>query len=465
VSLASDINIDVMILGAGGGGYPAAFRLASAGLQVVMVDPIGNLGGDCLAEGCVPSKAVREAGLARAGAGRFPLFGLRGTVPAVEWPDVLRHKDRVQSLRYAQHQAELRAATLIFHHGAGQILDDHRIEVTTANGNLLRYRARHLIIATGSRPHRLAIPGADLAITSHDVFRLHADLPFPSRLVAIGAGYIGLETASMLQNLGAEVVVLEATDQVLPGVDPALASFLHTALGRRMTIVTNAKVTGISRDSGGELRVRFEVHGEEQSLCAQCVLMATGREPVAPAGIDAIGLPASGKIDVDTRLRTKLSNIYAPGDVNGRSMLFHSAVLQSWTAAGDILSSGHGTETMNFQAVPFTVFTEPEVAWVGLSEADAAAQCLKAASSVYDYRNDARAQIFAEMDGFIKLVFATDSSRLIGAQIAGLDAAQTVAPLAFAVHVGASAEALRSMAFPHPMITEGINKAARAFVS
>ncbi|EQD44989.1 dihydrolipoamide dehydrogenase, partial [mine drainage metagenome] len=138
---------------------------------------------------------------------------------------------------------------------------------------------------------------------------------------------------------------------------------------------------------------------------------------------------------------------------------------QSWIVAGDILSDGHGAETMNFQAVPFTVFTEPEVAWVGLSEADAAARGLKAASSVYDYRNDARAQIFAEMSGFIKLVFATDSSRLIGAQIAGLDAAQIVAPLAFAVHVGASAEALRSMAFPHPMITEGINKAARAFVS
>jgi dihydrolipoamide dehydrogenase len=191
------------------------------------------------------------------------------------------------------------------------------------------------------------------------------------------------------------------------------------------------------------------------------VLMATGREAVVPEGIAALGLPA-GRIGVDDRLRTTLAHVHAPGDVNGRSMLFHSAVCQSLIAAEDILSDGRGTVRMNFASVPFTVFTEPEVAWVGLTEAEAARQNIATAASTYDLRTDSRAQIFDEMAGFLKLVFTTRTGSLIGAQIAGLDAAQVIAPLALAVHAGTTAAALSFMAFPHPMVSEGINKAARA---
>ena len=458
-----EIAVDVTILGAGGAGYPAALRLAAAGLRVVMVDPFGNLGGDCLAEGCVPSKAVREASLVCAGARKYSRFGLHGAAPVPDWNGVLRHKDRVQCERYAQHQAQIAAAKFTLHRGLGRILDEHRVEVTTTAGDTLRYGTRHLIIATGSRPHRLAIPGAELAITSHDLFRLHADLPRPSRLIAIGGGYIGLETASMLQNLGVETVVLEAAGQVLPGADRAIASFLEGALARRLTIVVNAAVTAITRDSHGGLRVEYKSCGESKSMGADCVLMATGREPALPDGLGDIGLPTLGRIPVDGCLRTALRHVYAPGDVNGRSMLFHSAVCQSWIAAGDILSGGHSAREMNFSAVPFTVFTEPEVAWVGLCESDAARQGIKAAASVYDYRTDARAQIFDDTNGFIRLVFSSGTGRLIGAQVAGMDAAQVIAPLSLAVHLQATAESLRSMAFPHPMIAEGINTAARAF--
>ena len=389
-------NIDVMVLGAGGGGYPAAFRLAREGRSVAMVDPIGNLGGDCLAEGCVPSKAVREAALARTWPAKYGLFGLRGGTPEVDWRGVLSHKDRVQSIRYAQHGEEIAASTLAMHKGTGRIVDDHTVEVTTDDGEILRYHARHIVIATGSRPHLLPIPGAELAVTSHDFFRLGADLPFPRRLVAIGGGYIGLETASMLQNLGAQATVLEATGEVLPGVDAELARFLHTALARRLTLVMNAKVTAIERGAGGDLLVRYATGGETRSLAADCVLMATGRETVVPAGFSTLGLPA-GRVGVDDRLRTALTHVYAPGDVNGRSMLFHSAVCQSLIAAEDILSDGQGPTRMNFASVPFTVFTEPEVAWVGLTEEAAARQNNGTVASTYDFRTDSRAQIFDEM--------------------------------------------------------------------
>lgn len=425
-----------------------------------MVDPFGNLGGDCLAEGCVPSKAVREAALVRTWPAKYELFGLRGTMPEVDWRGVLAHKDRVQSIRYAQHRKEIAASTVTMHKGMGRIVDDHSVEVTTEAGEVLRYHATHLIIATGSRPRRLPIPGAELAVTSHDFFRLGADLPFPRRLVAIGGGYIGLETASMLQNLGARATVLEATGQILPGVDPELARFLHTALARRLDLVVNATVTAIERSAGGDLLVRYEVAGEARSLSADCVLMAAGREVVIPEGVSTLGL-AGGQIGVDERLRTALAYVHAPGDVNGRSMLFHSAVCQSLIVAEDILSDGQGQARMQFASVPFTVFTDPEVAWVGLTEADAEHQNIDAVASTYDFRTDSRAQIFDEMEGFLKLVFARRTGSLIGAQMAGLDGAHVIAPLALAVHSGSTAATLSFTAFPHPMVTEGINKAAR----
>ena len=459
--MVREVPVDVMILGAGGGGYPAAFRLVREGRKVAMVDPFGNLGGDCLAEGCVPSKAVREAALARSWPAKYELFGLRGATPEVVWSGVLAHKDRVQSIRYAQHREEIAASTLTMHKGIGRIVDDHTVEVEAEAGERLLYRASHLIVATGSRPHVLPIPGAELALTSHDFFRLGADLPFSRRLVAIGGGYIGLETASMMQNLGAQATVLEATGEILPGADPKLAHYLHRALARRLTLTTNAKVTAIERGAGGDLLVRYEIAGKARSLAADCVLMATGRETVVPPGIAALGL-ATGRIGVDNRMRTALPHVYAPGDVNGRSMLFHSAVLQSLIAAEDILSEGKGSARMNFNAVPFTVFTEPEVAWVGLSEEAVAREGFDCVSSTYDYKTDSRAQIFDEIEGFLTLVFARRTGALIGAQVAGLDAAHVIAPLALAVHTGATTTTLSEMAFPHPMISEGINKAARS---
>ena len=455
------MHADVVVLGAGGGGYPAAFRLAREGRTVVMVDPFGNLGGDCLAEGCVPSKAVREAALARAGAEKYALFGLRGAMPEVDWPGVLAHKDRVQSIRYAQHRDEIAASTVRMYKGTGRIVDSHVVEIVTDRGDALQVQAAHLIVATGSRPRRLAIPGAELAITSHDLFRLGADLPAPRRLVAIGGGYIGLETASMLQRFGAQATVLEATSAILPGAPPRLARTLHAALARRLNLIPDAKVTAIVRGADGDLQVRYERSGAAQSVAADCVLMATGREPVLPEGLDQLGLPP-GRVAVDDRLRTALPHVYAPGDVNGRSMLFHSAVRQSLVAAEDILAGGNGSGRMNFDAVPFTVFTEPEVAWVGLTEEAAAQQGIDAVAATYDYRTDSRAQIFDEMEGFLTLVFARRTGILIGAQIAGLDAAQVIAPLALAVQTRATAGALAETPFPHPMISEGIGKAARA---
>ena len=455
-------EVDAVVIGAGGGGYPGAFLLARAGRRVVMVDPIGNLGGDCLAEGCVPSKAVREASLLRARAQRYATFGLDGSPPRVTWPGVLAHKDRVQQIRYDQHRAELAASSIRFHAGTAAITGAQEVEVDERGGTTHRYRYRDLVVASGSAPSRLPIPGADLALTSHDLFRLGADLAFPERLVIIGGGYIGVETASMLENLGATPTVLEATGELLPGFDAELAAGLHAQLGRRVKIVTGAMVTGVERTGSG-YAVSYRQGDVPAQVSGDAVVMATGRHVVLPQGVEHVGLDVGKPPEVDHHLRTTANpHVYAPGDVNAKSMLFHSAVRQSLVAAHVILAGGQPVDAMNFEAVPMTVFTEPEAAHVGLTEAQAAERFGDVEVTRYDYAEDARAQILDETEGFIKLVFDGRSERLVGAQILGLDAAQLIAPLALAVEAGHTAATLAEVAFPHPMASEGINKAARA---
>ncbi len=452
---------DVVILGAGGGGYPAAFLLARAGLRVAMVDPIGNLGGNCLAEGCIPSKAVREASFVRARAEKYGVFGLSGPVPQTNWRGILAHKDRVQTIRYRQHHETINTSSVFFHAGVGRIIDKKVVEVETAD-EILRYTFRQLILATGSRPRPSSLPGANLAITSSDLFRLGADLPFPQRLVILGGGYIGVEVASMLNNLGTQVTLLQRAERLLQGVDPTLSQALYDGLSQRVHIELEASATSIEKVAG-DLQVHYRQHGQEYIVAGDTVLMATGRESMLPEGVQALGLDQYKVPDVNDRLQTNNPRVYAPGDVNGRNMLYHSAVRQSLVAAHAILADGLPVDRMDFESVPFTVFSEPEVAWVGLTAQQAHERygCIEIVR--YDYAVEPRAQIFDEMGGFIRLIFACQTSRLVGAQIVGLDAAQVVAPLTLAVNQGLGADALTEVVFPHPMIQEGINKAARQF--
>ncbi len=472
-------HVDVVVIGAGGAGYPAAFLLDRAGRQVVMADPIGNLGGDCLAEGCIPSKAVREAALAYQRARTGVLSGARrsevdgGDRPASSvWRAILEHKDRVQRLRYDQHRREIDASTVRFVAGSAHVISESEIEVTTASGAIERYRFEHLILATGSAPSRLPIPGAELAVTSHDLFRLGADLELPARPVIVGGGYIGMETATILEHLGAAPVVLEATDQVLPGFDEDLARFLERSLKGRVQLELGSAVTAIER-RGGEFVVRYRQQAatstdtglQEGSVAGDLVIMATGRISVVPEGVEHLGidLDRHGPV-VDAGLRTTNPRVWAPGDVNGRSMLFHSAVRQSTVVAHNVLAGGAIADRMDFSTVPFTVFTDPELAGVGLTEVQARERYGDGSAVVvgtYDYAVDARAQIFGETEGWMKLVFDAHSACLLGAQVAGIDAAQLIAPLAIAVRERLSARALAEVAFPHPMVSEGIAKAAR----
>ena len=456
--------LDVVVLGAGGAGYPGALFLARAGKLVLMIDPVGNMGGNCLAEGCVPSKAVREAALLKRASERWSHFGLQGAGAEVDWSAVLAHKDRVQEIRYAQHRQEILSSGVLFVQGQGAISAPTRVRVTAADGSVREVGFRHLMLATGSQPVRLPIPGAELALTSRDLFRLGANMAQPEHLVVVGGGYIGVETASMLQAFGSNITILEFSRRVLVGFDEQLAGFLQQQLAQRVRIEVSAQVSRIER-FGRSMKVYYRQQGKELEIEGDAVLMATGRAPVLPDGVERLGLTLErGYVSVDDTIRSSNPQVWAPGDVNGRSMLFHSAVRQSVVAAHNIVAGGLPVDRMNFAAVPMTVFTEPELAHIGLDVERA--QAMYGAENVththYDYQEDSRAQIYGETHGFIKLVFHRHSTKLLGAQIAGMDAAHLIAPLAQALSQGLDAEAIAKTVFPHPMISEGIAKAARA---
>lgn len=461
--MATELSVDVAILGAGGGGYPAAFFLDKSGFKVLMVDPIGNLGGNCLAEGCVPSKAVREASLVRATAKKYPFFGLSGMVPQVDWKAILAHKDKVQNTRYALHKEEISRSSILFYKGVGKIVDEKKIEVITDKENFLVF-FKFLIIATGSRPHSLPIAGSDLAVNSHDLFKLNATVPFSSKPIIIGGGYIGVEVASMLENLGAKPSILEFTELLVGGLDRELSLFLAEKLKTRIHIELGAKVESIEKDRD-KFKVVYQKNNQAHTLEGDLVIMATGRECLTPEGIEKLGFPSSKPLPVTSFLQLyDFPHIYAPGDINGKSMLFHSAVLQSIIAAHNIAAGGQPVSRMDWKSVPYTVFTEPEIAGVGLTEEEALHLYGQHVEIVkYDYAVDSRAEILGETEGFIKLLFDGENKRLLGAHIAGVEASQLIAPLALAIREGLDAEALAHVAFPHPMISEGINKAARTF--
>ncbi len=459
-------EIDTLCLGAGGGAYPAGFALARAGQRVVLVDPKGVMSGNCLAEGCVPSKAVFEAvelhrrlsgpvGRAVGGLGGPPDYGA-----------IIAWKDGVQRRRYGQHDRELAATpSLQLVAGTGRLVDPHTVEVTTPDGER-RYRATSIILATGADVFVPPLEGAELCVTSRDLFALEPSVTtLPARLAVIGGGYVGLEVACMYRALGVEVTVIEALPTVLAGMDPDFVALIVAGLDPAITLHLSSPVQRVARVEGA-LRVYVSRGDEETWVDADMVLLAVGRRPVLAEGASELGLALAGHgLAVDPSMQVPgYAHLYAPGDVNGRSMLFHSAVRQSLVAAHNILAGNRVVDRVDVDAVPATVFTTPSGAFVGLTRASGAARGVDLVEAAYAFEEDSRAQILGDTDGEIRLFFDAGSLRLRGGWVVGVDAAQLVGQIGEATAAGLSAYDLARFADQHPMAAEGIGKAARSLV-
>ncbi|MGC9239357.1 MAG: dihydrolipoyl dehydrogenase [Acidithiobacillus sp.] len=459
----ADTEVDLLTIGAGGAAYPAAFRLAKAGAKVVMVDPKGVMSGNCLYEGCVPSKAVRETAALYLDQEKFQQLGLPGRI-CPDYGAIVAHKDAVQSRRYAQHAAELAAVPdLRLVQGVARFLDPHTVQVHGERGDE-RFRCRHILIASGSDVFVPTIPGAELALTSHDLYKPDPSLKsLPAHLVIIGGGYIGLETASFFAALGSQVTLLQKGGQVLQGMDPGMVDQLVPLLHPRIHLLLGVEVLSLAATADGKRVVHYQQGDKGSEISADAVVLAVGRRPVLPEGLDKLDIAADRHgIRVGPDLRTRHPHIYACGDVNGRVPLFHAAVRQSLVAAHNILGGDVPMDYADFVNVPTTIFTLPAAAAIGITEARAQAENLELVSGRYAFAEDSRAQILERMDGEIRLFFEPGSLRLVGGWVVGIDAGHLIGEIGMAIQGGLSAHDLARFADQHPMSAEGIGKAARS---
>jgi len=460
-------NYDAIVIGGGGGGYHGAFELSKGGYRVLLIDDKGNLGGNCLYEGCIPSKSVSIA--------IYLMEKLRNILNSVGntdinkvkilWENAIDHKDNVQYIRYLQHIREIKEHENVdFVKGVARVVDNHRVVVEAIDGSWRReVEGKYLLVATGSTAIRIPVPGAELAIGSEELFGYKTKYrKVPDNVVVIGGGYIGVEVASALSSLGVKVTIVEMLPRILSGWDQDIVSQIEERLrSKGVEILTNSRVVGIKEEAGQKVVEYERKDGSKGSVAGSEVIMAVGRKPYVE-GLDTLGIVDKGHVEVDSSMRTKVPNVYAAGDVIGKYMLYHAAVKESVIAAWNIMH-GKPIYEINFNAIPMTIFTEPEAAMVGLSEDAAKARGINYVTVQYPLADDAYAQIIGVRDGWVKLIIEKESQRIIGGVVYGEAASMIINEIALAVAVNARVKDLALLPHAHPTIFESIDRAAIRF--
>ncbi|MHB1646383.1 MAG: dihydrolipoyl dehydrogenase [Candidatus Acididesulfobacter diazotrophicus] len=459
-------QVDLLTIGAGGGGYPAAFRLAKAGKQAVMVDTKGIMSGNCLEQGCVPSKTIREAIEVYRLAKKREYFGLKGDNIGFDYSKIIEFKDNVQKFRYEQHAKELEEAkkNLKLLKGVASFIDEHIVKITTENGEKI-YNAKNIIIASGAEPSILPIDGAEYCITSTDLYILNTKIKtLPKSIAILGAGYIGVETASFFSELGVNVTIIQRSKRILTSMEERFALLLQNLLNPKIKLEFETEIKKVEKSNeSSDYKVSYIKDGKLKTINAELVLMGTGRKPVTPEGIEKIGieLDAKGKIKIKNSIQTNIPHIYASGDVNGVQMLFHSAERQSLVCANNIFAGNTPIDYMNFNAVPTTVFTFPKAAYAGILPSKAASMGIDILETSYDFIVDSKAQIYNELNGEIREFFDAKTMKIIGAWVIGIDAELLIGELVTAIQNSLDVHTMASLPNQHPTSSEGIAKAAR----
>ena len=449
-------EVDVAVVGGGPGGYSAAFRCAELGLETVVIDADARLGGACLFEGCIPSKALLHVAAVVSDAERAKEWGVDFGEPRISLDPLRKWKqERVvgKLARGLASAAKARGVTVV----GGRAVFEDSSTVRIEGDALRKVRFKHAIVATGSAPSPL--PGE--ARRSERVMDSTAalELPeIPERLLVIGGGYIGLELGTVYATLGSRVTLVEMTEGLLPGVDRDLVQPLQRRVDRLFAAIhLRTKVTGL-REAGD--RIEAVLEGQDPQAFDR-VLVAVGRR----ARSGGLGLEATrarltdrgGFIQIDDRCRTGDPHIYAVGDVTGEPMLAHRAMRQGKVAAEALASQPAAFDNV---AIPAVVFTDPEIAWCGLSEAQAKAQGIETKVSKFQWAASGRAATIGRADGLTKLVADAGSGRVIGVGIVGPGAGELIAEATLAVETAALVEDVAATIHAHPTLSETLMEAA-----
>jgi dihydrolipoamide dehydrogenase len=451
---------DLVVIGAGPGGYVAAIRAAQLGLHVACVEKSATLGGTCLNVGCIPSKALLDSSEHFAAArDHFAAHGIQATV-ALDLATMQKRKDGVVRGLVQGVDGLFRKNKVARVDGTARLVKAGEVEVTGPSG-VRTLAATRVLIATGSEP--AALPGIAFdgvrIVDSTGALALSA---VPRRLIVIGAGAIGLELGSVWRRLGAEVHVLEFLDRIVPGADRASADLLRKALERQgITFTFRASATSAVAGVEG-VRVIFEVEGETREDRGDVLLVAVGRRPYSEGlGARELGVAydASGRILVDEHFQTSVPGVFAIGDVIPGHMLAHKAEEEGIAAVERMAGkAGH----VAYDCIPSVVYTWPELAGVGLTEEQAKEQGREVNVGVFPFMANGRARAMNERDGQVKILADAGTDRIVGAHIIGPHASTLIAELAFAMEMGASAEDVARAVHAHPTLPEAVKEAALA---
>jgi dihydrolipoamide dehydrogenase len=458
---AADLTTTVLVIGAGPGGYTAAFRAADLGLDVVLVDRWPQLGGVCLNVGCIPSKALLHAARVIEEAKSMSAHGIRFGEPQIETEALKQWKNRIVGKLTAGLTILAKQRKVDVLRGYARFISPHRVELRSAEGATRVIGFDHCIVAAGSEPARLpGLPSDPRVMDSTAALDIKE---VPGQLLVIGGGIIGLEMACVYDGLGSKVSVVELTDTLMPGCDRDLVRPLEKRLkSRYASIMTGTRVMGVEALDEG-LRVSFDGKGAPPPRSYARVLCAVGRVPngrlinAEAAGID---VDQRGFIAVDRQQRTNVSHIFAIGDIVGPPLLAHKATHEGKVAAEVV--AGH-KRTFDARVIPSVAYTDPEIAWAGVTETEAQATGRTLGKGLFPWMASGRSLTLNRDEGFTKLLFDEKGRHIIGGGIVGSNAGDLISEVALAIEMGAEAADIGLTIHPHPTLSETVAFAAEAF--
>lgn len=466
-----DLSCEMLVLGAGPGGYSAAFRATDLGMDVVLVERYATLGGVCLNVGCIPSKALLHSVAVMDEARHLSAHGISFAEPQIDIDKLRDYKDSVVSKLTTglASMAKMRKVNVV--QGVGQFIDPHHLQVTTTDGEGKQtsktIRFKQAIIAAGSRVVKLPfIPEDPRIVDSTGALELRQiQGKLPSKMLILGGGIIGLEMGTVYSSLGARLDVVEMMDGLMQGADRDLVKVWQKHNTHRFdNIYTNTKTVAVEAREDG-IYVTFEKANDTSTAPAEpqrydMVLVAVGRAPnglLIGAEHAGVAVNERGFINVDAQMRTNVPHIFAIGDIVGQPMLAHKAVHEAHVAA----ESAHGEKAFfDVRQIPSVAYTDPEVAWAGLTEEQAKAQNIAIKKGVFPWQASGRAIANGRDEGFTKLIFDATTGRILGGGIVGTGAGDLISEVCLAIEMGADSIDIGKTIHPHPTLGESIGMAA-----
>jgi len=455
-----DAETQLLVLGAGPGGYTAAFRAADLGMEVTLIERWPVLGGVCLNVGCIPSKALLHAAAVIEEADSMAEHGVKFGKPEVDLDALRGWKEKVVGRLTGGLSGLAKQRKVNVVNGVGEFLSPNHVKVTSDDGDTV-IAFQQCIIAAGSEPARLPWPEDDRIIDSTGALAL-ADIP--KSMLVVGGGIIGLEMATVYQALGVDISVVEMTDQLFPGCDPDLVRPLEKRIKKQYkSIMKGTMVTAVEPVSDG-IKVTFEgKNAPDEPVIYDKVLSAVGRRANGDKiAADKAGVEVTDRaiIPVDKQMRTNVPHIFAIGDIVGDPMLAHKATHEAKVAA----EAANGEKSFfDARVIPSVAYTDPEVAWVGVTETQAKADGIKVEKAVFPWAASGRSLALGRDEGFTKVLFDPATDKVLGAGIVGTNAGELIAEVTLAIEMDCDATDIGATIHPHPTLSESVAMAAEAF--